>query len=58
MNRFATEPDLMTNVNEEHLGGEFVDACNVEIIPNLEVPSYLSMMVQLNSPYAEILDYQ
>jgi hypothetical protein len=58
--RFFTEDNLMMDLNEEHLGAssKYPDPCLFTIIPDLRSQSYLAMMVQHNSPYAEILNYQ
>jgi hypothetical protein len=47
----------MIDVQEEYLGTDIIDACTVEHIPNLQHPTLLAMALQLNSQYAEILDY-
>jgi hypothetical protein len=57
--RFFTEDNLLIDINEEHLGSSiYPDACKFAIIPESRARSYLAMMVQLNSPYTEILNYQ
>jgi hypothetical protein len=55
---FNLDPNFMIDVYKEYLDTDILDACTVEQIPNLHYPTYLAIAVQLNSQYAEILNYQ
>jgi hypothetical protein len=49
---FLSGPDFMIMSSGDPYD---LDVCIVESIPEFQYPSDLAMMVQLNSPYAEIL---
>jgi hypothetical protein len=57
LRKFKTEPNFMITVYDEYLGSDILDACKVEIIPQIQYPASMALAVQFYSPYAEILEY-
>jgi hypothetical protein len=55
---FHQKENRMLVWNSEVLGDLTTDFCSLVSIPRLQYKSKLGLMVQLNSPYAEMLNYQ